>query len=135
MTIIQPEACLAIFERQPYWGPELKRQFADHPILVRECRVLRDLMPAVHDFSKSVFLIVMDDAPAECLAWLTEQCISDNPIPRIVVASPEFHPLEWPVREAGGIFLDDESSRTDVGRQCLRLLKHIRRAFSAAGCR
>jgi hypothetical protein len=82
-----------------------------------------------------VSLIMMDDAPAECLAWLTEQFISDNPVPRIVVASSEFHLLEWPVREAGGIFLDDESSRTEIARLCLRLLKHIRRTPSSAGCR
>jgi len=135
MRVIQPEACVAIFERQPYWGPEMKRQFADHPILVRECRILGDLAPAVHDFSKAAFVIVMDDAPAECLAWLADQFIADNPIPRIVVGSSDFLPLEWSVREAGGMFMDDQNPRSNVARMCLRLLKHFPRTHFAAGCR
>ena len=70
MTTLQPDACVAVFERQAYWAPELKRQFIGRRILVRDCRTIDDLLPSVSEFSSALILMVLDDAPAGCLEWL-----------------------------------------------------------------
>ena len=118
----QPSSCVAVFERQPFWGPELQRHFIDRQIAVRECRSLNDLVPAIREFSKAVMLIVLDSAPAECLKWLEDFAATDYHVPRIVVASAEFNQFEWLIRESGGIFVDDELPRGRVAKLCERHL-------------
>ena len=34
-VMTQPAACVAVFEKRPYWGPELQRQFVARNVLVR----------------------------------------------------------------------------------------------------
>ncbi len=115
---------IVVFERQPFWGPELKRQVADHDILVRECRSIHDMAPLVSEFPVAVTVVVLDAAPADFLSWLTRQVVSTWPSEIVVIASESLSELEWPIREAGVTeFVDDESPGVSVARICLRILR------------
>jgi hypothetical protein len=119
---------VVVFEKSPYWGPELKRQFAECNSRVRECRSLSDLQPSAAELSPSLMLIVLDAAPAECLAWIGRQLRLSIRTPVIVVASAEFAELEWPLREAGIIgFVHDEIPGHRLAQFCLRVLASKKR--------
>ena len=126
----KPTCGVLIFEKQPYWGPELKRQFADQRAFVRECRSVDDLLPAVLAFSTAVAVLVLDAAPAECLGWVRSQVANAFSCPFIVIASTEWKGLEWSLREAGADeFLHDEI----VGRHLARICRHLlRRSLTVA---
>jgi hypothetical protein len=122
-TSDHPLASVVVFEKQPYWGPELQRRFADTSIVVRECRSLRDLLPATRDVASSVILLDMDAAPAECLTWLSQTGFHASP-PVLIVASTNLADLEWPLRESRAVaFLHDEISGTHLAQLCLRQLR------------
>ena len=85
--MVRPTQCLAVFERQSFWGPELQRQLAGRDVLVRECRSLNDLAAAANDTAMTVVLLDLDSAPAECLGWLGRQIREPFIRPVIVCAS------------------------------------------------
>lgn len=123
-VMTQPTACVAVFEKRPYWGPELQRQFVASNVLVRECRSLNDLIPATNDFASAVILLDMDSASVDCLAWLGLQFREPLRRPVIACASADLADLEWTVREAGTIaFVGDEASGGELARLCLRQLR------------
>lgn len=123
-VMTQPAACVAVFEKRPYWGPELQRQFVARNVLVRECRTLNDLVPAANDFAAAVILLDMDSAPVECLSWLGLQLRESLRRPVIACASTDLADLEWTVRETGAIaFVGDEASGGELARLCLRQLR------------
>ncbi len=116
------DAGIVVFEKQPYWGPELKRQFSKQQILVRECRSVSDLYPNSDSLSRSVLLLSLDAAPTDCLTWMGRQLQNNSP-PFVVVASPDLMDLEWPIREAGAAaFVHDEIAGDRLARLCRRLL-------------
>lgn len=119
-----PQAGIAVYERQPFWGPELQRQLTHRRVLVRECRSVRDLVPAVEDFSKAVAVLVFDASPTECLRWLADEFSAS--LCRIVVASREYAELESLIREAGAVYVDDEVPRSYFTKVCLRHLRVAR---------
>ncbi|MEI8378654.1 MAG: hypothetical protein WCJ09_00905 [Planctomycetota bacterium] len=122
---------IVVFERHPFWGPELKRQVSDQNILVRECRSVHDLTSLVSEFSEVVTVIVLDAAPTEFLSWLTRQVATTWPSEIVVIASKSLSEVEWPIREAGATeFVDDEIPGVSVARICLRIL---RKASSGLG--
>ncbi len=120
----RPAACVAVFEKRPYWGPELQRQFVARNILVRECRTLRDLIPATHEFAAALVVLDLDSAPVDCLAWLNLQFREPLRRPVIACASTDLADLEWTVREAGAIgFVGADISGGELARCCLRQLR------------
>lgn len=123
-VLTQPTACVAVFEKRPYWGPELQRQFVTRGVLVRECRSLSDLIPATNDFAAALLLLDMDAAPIDCLSWLSLQFREPLRRPAIVCASADLANLEWTVREAGAIgFVQADTSGRELARLCLRQLR------------
>ena len=120
----KPTAGVLVFEKQPFWGPELKRQFTDQSVLVRECRSVQDLLPAAAEFSGAVVVLSLDAAPIDCLAWIGMRFQNEAHYPLIVLASTELSDLEWPIREAGAVgFVGDEIPGDQLARLCLRLLR------------
>lgn len=119
------DAGVVVFEKQPFWGPELKRQFSKQQFLVRECRSVSDLQPNADTISRSVLLLSLDAAPTDCLTWIGRQFLNSSS-PFIVVASPELMALEWPIREAGAAaFVHDEIAGDRLARLCRRLLNNL----------
>jgi hypothetical protein len=120
----QPTACVAVFEKRPFWGPELQRQLVAQNVLVRECRALGDLIPATNDFASALILLDMDSAPVNCLAWLSLQFRETLRRPVIACASTDLADLEWTVREAGVIgYVGDDVLGSELARLCLRQLR------------
>ena len=120
----QPTACVAVFEKRPYWGPELQRQFVARDVVVRECRSLGDLILATNAYSAAMILLDMDSAPVDCLTWLGLQFREPQRRPVVVCASTDLADLEWTVREAGAItFVNETASGGELARLCLRQLR------------
>ena len=123
-VLARPARCVAVFEKRPYWGPELRRQLVSRQVVVPECRSLQDLAPATNDFTQALVLLDLDSAPAECLSWLSRQLGALPARPVIACASVSLADLEWTVREAGAIgFISDEITGAELARLCLRQLR------------
>lgn len=119
-----PETGIIVFERMPYWGPELKRQFSDQSVSIRECRSIADLSPSMALFRGCVVIVLLDAAPADCLRWIDRQSETNQPSPIMVIASVEYAELEWTIREAGAAaFLNDEIGGQEVARLCSRMMR------------
>ena len=126
-----PQVGIIVFEKRPYWGPELKRQVSGREIIVRECRSLHNLRPAASELRNSVTVVVLEPVPADCLSWLARQIVVPRHSEIVVIASRDLARLEWPIREAGVTeFINDEIPGVQLARICLRIL---RKAGSEAG--
>ena len=124
MSINSPDAVIAVFELEPYWGPELQRQFHSANVAVAECRSFDDIFPIVDGFSKAIIVIDLDTSIADCLAWLgTEVAKHPIHIPIIAIGSAATADLEWRLREAGvTAFLPEMIAGPDFARLCRRQL-------------
>ncbi len=123
-VMTRPVSCVAVFEKRPFWGPELQRQLVSRQVLVQECRSVQDLAAATNDFTQALIVLDLDSAPADCLSWLSRRLRIHPARPVIVCASADFADLEWTVREAGTIgFVSDEVTGADLARLCLRQLR------------
>ena len=123
-VMVRPAWCVAVFERRPFLGPELQRQFANRQVEVRECRSVHDLDSATDDVARGVVLLDLDSAPAECLGWLGRQMREPSARPVIACATADLADLEWTVREAGAIaFVNEEITGLELARLCLRQLR------------
>ena len=112
-----------MFEKRPYWGPELKRQYSDQPILVRECRSVHDLSP-ISEVAETVLVLTLDAAPHDCLIWLANHFQNHQKSPVVVISPVELADLEWPVREAGvAAFVSDEIAGHRLANVCRRLMR------------
>lgn len=119
-----PTACIVVFEKRPFWGPELQRQLVTRRVLVRECRAVNDLTLATNDFASALIVLDLDSAPVDCLSWLSQQSRALRPRPVIACASTDLSELEWTVREAGVIaFVRDDAAGRELARLCLRQLR------------
>jgi hypothetical protein len=122
--IAQPTACVAVFEKRPFWGPELQRRLATRRVLVRECRTTGDLIPATSGYGAAVILLDVTSAPTDCLTWLGWQFREPQRRPVIAAAASELVELEWTLREVGAIaFVDESTPGCDIARLCLRQLR------------
>ena len=124
MSINSPDAVIAVFERQPYWGPELQRQFQSTNVAVRECRSVRDLLPAIDGSLKALIVIDFDAAIEDCIVWLGTEVVKHSVrIPIVAIGSAATAELEWRLREAGvTAFLPDLVAGCDLARLCRRHL-------------
>lgn len=119
-----PEEGIIVFERTPHWGPELKRQFSDQSVSIRECRSIADLCSSIAHFRRCVAIVLLDAAPADCLRWISGQSETNQPSPIVVIASTEYAELEWTIREAGAAaFLNDEIGGQEVAQICSRMMR------------
>lgn len=132
MTILAPDFVIpsvVVFEREPYWEPELRRQFASGDVRVRACRSIRDLDLAVLHEGHSVAVVNLGDNTADLLRWMSRQLVDGRAIPIIVVGGLEQQSLEWYVKEAGAVaYVSEFFGGTAMARLC-------RKQWSSEGLR
>ncbi|WP_397568267.1 hypothetical protein [Schlesneria sp. T3-172] len=119
------ETAIIVFEAQPYWGPELQRQFQNTGVTVRECRSVRDLIPSISDVERALVILELSAGLADCLTWLAEDFAN---YPRetqlIALGSAETGGLEWLLREAGvTVYLPELVGGESLARICRRQLE------------
>lgn len=119
-----PETAIVVYEAKPYWGPELQRQFQGTGVAVRECRSVRDLIPAIVELERALLIIDLTAGLAECLEWLAAEFAQDpREIPLIALGSAETHELEWILRESGvAVYLPELTGGEALARICRRQL-------------
>lgn len=117
---------VVVLERNPYWGPELKRRYAGMPIFVHECRSSLDLVSAVATYEKAVVVLAIDSSPADCLNWMTRRLLRGDETSVIAVVSVNMSSLEWAIREAGAVeVVCDDIGGCALSQICLRAIKDL----------
>jgi hypothetical protein len=115
---------IAVFERQPFWEPELRRQFHDPhdpQVSVRACRTLGDLEQMTGGTSECVVVADLTERPAELLRWLSRRLMSGRPLPVIVVTNPATATLRWHASEAGAVaVVSEDCGGLHLARLCRR---------------
>jgi DNA-binding response OmpR family regulator len=113
---------ILVHEPEPYWTPELQRQFVDEPVTVRGCSspVELDALRTNYDAVVIVFELASSSLTT-WLTWLTRRRIVDDPV--VILGSPELAELEWTFRSAGvASFRIDPISGRELARQCRQWL-------------
>jgi len=114
-------AVIAIFEKLPYWGPELQRQLQLSRVTLIECRSVRDLFPSIVNFETVLVVVDLDAGLTDCIEWLGTR--HSKPVPIVAIGSPTTAELEWILREAGvTAFLSDTVTGDDLAQLCRRQL-------------
>ena len=114
-------AAVLVFERDPYWAPELQRRFHDTAVTVRPCRRLSDLDAVREEFGEAVLILDFSADAMGCLAWLARRLAKD---PLVVLGSPESADLESTLRSLGVTSFQSELiGGADLARLCRRLLQ------------
>jgi hypothetical protein len=112
---------ILVHEREPYWTPELHRQFADEPVSVRGCSSPADLDGFRTKFNAVVIVVDLASSPSAGLTWLTRRGRVDDPV--VVLASSDLADLEWTLRGIGiASFRTDPISSRELARQCRQWL-------------
>ena len=113
--------CIVVFEKEPRWAPELKRQFLGDDVVVRACRSVSDIESKSESAEETVIILDLQAEPANCLQFLG-QFMGDPAHPSvIVIGSARVLELEWPVRELGAVeFLSDSVLGEDLAKLCRR---------------
>lgn len=124
MPAVSNPFAIVVFEKQPYWGPELQRQFQHSDVLVRECRSIRDLLAGAGALDKTLFVIDLEADLEQTLEWFgTGLAICHVSIPIIALGSKAHGELEWVLREAGvSAFLPEFVTGEHLARLCRRML-------------
>ena len=116
-------SCIVVFEKEPRWAPELKRQFLGDDVVVRACRSVSDIESKSRNAEETVIVLDLDSEPANCLQFLGQSMGDPARPPVIVIGSTRVLELEWPVRELGAVeFLSDSVLGEDLAKLCRRQL-------------
>jgi len=86
-----------VFEREPWWAPELRRQFFGEAIPVRHCVEVPGVAEAVGRNREAVIVASLPGREPECADLIRELPHAGT----IVVADARTAELEVPLREAG----------------------------------
>ena len=120
--------CIVVFEKEPCWAPELKRQFLGDDVVVRGCRSVSDIASKSESGEETVIVLDLQAGPANCLQFLGQSMSDPAQPPVIVIGSSRVLELEWPVRELGAMeFVPDSVLGEDLAKLCRRQwsLKHV----------
>ena len=92
-----------VYEREPWWEPELKRQFLGSDVTVRACRSLKRLTALAHSNPGSVIVLDLGAGADECLRFLSRSSADALPASILVIGSAKTAELEWTARELGAV--------------------------------
>ena len=101
MTSLVKRNEILVFEKQPWWTPELQRQFNETGLPIRMATSRTRLLEMLAAAESPLIVMVFDDAPADCLQTLSVLKAKAQTVPIVVLASIESAELECPVRELG----------------------------------
>ncbi len=114
---------IIVCEREPYWTPELQRQFQHTGVAVRGCRHWTEFTELFRGLTRAVQIVDLEHAAADCLTGLVRRQNEPRFWPLIVIASPRFAALEWVLREAGvNAFFSEHPSGEQLALCCRRWL-------------
>ncbi len=124
-----PDSAIAIYERTPYWGPELQRQFRHENVSIRECRNVSDLLPSIAGYRSALVVIDLGSDLVECLGWLSLVASNNLDRPAIIACGTSgTAELEWLLRESGvSAFLPDLTPGDEFARLCRRQIRLVRK--------
>ena len=117
-----------VFERSPYWTPELQRQFDPGEVTVRRCRSVADVRrlafppPGAASGDRRVVLLDLESGPADCLQLLGSGLPRVHRVPVVVYATGRAAELEWSLREAGAV---DVIVKHIPGRAMVQLCRRL----------
>jgi DNA-binding response OmpR family regulator len=121
MSAPTQSAAVLVYEREPYWTPELQRRLADEPVVVRSCGRLSDLDVLPAGFDHSVVILDLTADPAGCLAWLARRRAN---APVVALGPSELAELEATFRSVGVTsFQTGAVANGDLARLCRRWLR------------
>jgi hypothetical protein len=102
---------IVVTEKEPYWVPELERQFTSptrwhsstrpNELVIRSSHALVDLERLVEMYSGSVFLLDLNVGPAAALRWIQRIRRLVPAPPFAIIDSGTAGELEWVFRELG----------------------------------
>ena len=116
---------IVVFEKEPRWAPELKRQFLGDDVTVRACRSVSDIESKWESAEETVIVLDLEAEPANCLQFLGQSMGDSAHPPVIVIGSSRVLELEWSVRELGAVeFLPDSVLGEDLATLCRRQWSH-----------
>lgn len=118
------ETAIIVYETNPFWGPELQRQFFNSPIAICECRAIVDLAQIAEPFRSGLFVVDLAADLAGTIHWLRQtQRTRTNRWPVIAIGSAETLTMEWNLREAGvTAYLPDFVGGDEFAKLCRRQL-------------
>jgi DNA-binding NtrC family response regulator len=112
---------IIVFERQPYWEPELRRQLHDHEASIRACRTLSDLEQMAGDGADCVVVADLAERPAELLRWLSRRLMYGRTLPVIFVTNMSTAAVRWYASEAGALaIVSEDCGGHHLARLCRR---------------
>lgn len=112
---------VVVYERQPYWEPELRRQFEDDEVVVLACRTVSDLEQTTVQNGDCVVAADLADRPVDVLRWLSRRLINGRSLPVIVITSPGTASLLWHASEMGATaVVSDDCGGQYLARLCRR---------------
>ncbi|MCA9073764.1 MAG: hypothetical protein KDA93_01935 [Planctomycetaceae bacterium] len=114
-----------VFESQPFWEPELQRQFLDEDVIVGACRSVKDLESRLARQSYDVCVADLTADVTGLLRWLGVRLDQSGIVPVIVVAREEQQSLEWHVRELGAAsFTNEYVTGKQLAAMCRKQWNH-----------
>lgn len=123
MVMTSADIAIVVFEAQPYWGPELLRQFQHTEIAIRECRKVDDLLPAANQLALGLLVVDLSSGLKDCLHWFNDVSCNRQRWPIIACGSNHTADLEWALRDAGvSAYLPDIVTGTEMAHLCRKLL-------------
>ena len=130
MTSKQPDIPtkqVVVLERQPYWQPELERQFLHQELVVKSCRSVDDLDDLTRTETPTVAVVDLDVDPPGTLRWLARRLTAGPDVSTIVVVTEERHSLHWHIRELGAVAVVSEYLEGNrLARLCRKSLDVMR---------
>jgi hypothetical protein len=114
---------VVVCEREPYWTPELQRQFLGERVTVRGCRKWSELVTLSQEFETALRIVDFDFIAAECLAGMAHDAASVNRQPLLLLVTGERAEFEWPLRDGGAdAVLSNRIAADELARYCRRWL-------------
>lgn len=125
-----------VAEVEPYWLPELQRQFpgGEARVTPLDASDLIDSSAGLPSLTRRLFLFDCG-APGSPVADLLQQVLispPDHRPPIVVILRESAAESEWPLRELGvAAVLDDNTPGADVARLCRLLLSGLPRSAAS----